>query len=81
MTHPSGIWVYLWPEDRSVIDSVDYYMNGIFQRRENFAPWELLGGEPLMIPLSQKDYAITTNIGLFSGGSSPGPTAQFSYRP
>ena len=81
LTHPSGIWVYLWPEDRSVIDSVDYYMNGIFQRRENFAPWELLGGEPLVIPLSQKDYAITTNIGLFSGGSSPGPTAQFSYRP
>ena len=81
LTHPSGIWAYLWREDRSVIDSVDYYMNGIFQRRENFAPWELLGGEPLAIPLSQRDYAIATNLVLFSGASSPGPIAQFSYRP
>ncbi len=81
LTHPSGIWVYLWPEDNFVIDSVDFYMNDIFQRHENFAPWELLGGEPLAIPLSQEDYAITTNLILFSGGSSPGPTAQFSYRP
>ncbi len=81
LSHPAGIWVYLWPEDRAAIDYVDYRLNGILQRRENFAPWELLGGAPLPIPASQTSYTVTSNLGLFSGSSEPGPAALFVYGP
>lgn len=80
-THPSGIWVYLWPEDESVIDYVDYFLNGTFERRENFVPWELLRGDPLAVPASLTNYVITTSIGLISGGEEPGPAAVFSFGP
>jgi hypothetical protein len=81
VSHPAGIWVYLWPEDDTLIDYVDYRLNGISQRRENFAPWELLGGAPLALPASQTSYAVTSNLGLFSGTSQPGPAAVFVYGP
>lgn len=81
LSHPAGIWVYLWPEDRAAIDYVDYRLNGILLRRENIAPWELLGGAPLPIPASQMSYTVTSNLGLFSGDSQPGPAVLFVYGP
>jgi hypothetical protein len=80
-SHPAGIWVYLWPEDRAVIDYVDYRLNGASLRRENYAPWELYGGAPLALPGSSTSYSVTSTIGLLSGTNQTGPAATFTYGP
>ena len=36
------MWVYMWPENN--VDSVDFYVDGAFNRTERLAPYELDGG-------------------------------------
>ena len=60
-----GLWVYLWPEGN--VDSVDFYVDGIFNNTERLAPYELGAGSPTSF--SSGTHTVRAVVKLIGGGS------------
>ncbi len=62
-TFDDRLWVYLWPE--TDVGIVDFYLDGQLNNRENYAPWELDGGQSTL--LSDGTHDIRALISLQNG--------------
>jgi len=64
-TFNGELWLYLWPEDN--VDSVDFYVDGIFNNTERVAPYELDAGNPTSFPTGT--HTVRAVVNLIGGGS------------
>ena len=64
-TFGDGLWIYLWPEES--VDTVDFYLDGVFHKTERFAPYELDGGSATS--LSAGTHTVRAVVNRVDGGS------------
>jgi hypothetical protein len=71
--YPSGVWVYLWPE--TDVNKVFFLLNGKIRVRELYAPYELLGGSPL---ITIGTHTVETEVILKGGETLTLPPVTFT---